>query len=80
MSKEKLITLANDLGFIEEYEYLAYCVECYSNEMFDYCIELFFAMKRSDQKKLLSHIKENYLSSTWRNNLLQFYTNLFDSL
>lgn len=57
MAKKKLLTLAKELDFNQEYEYFDYCIDSFINGNRSQCRKLFAAMRHDDKKALLKECK-----------------------
>lgn len=57
MGKKKLLSLAKELDFSDEFEYFDYLCDSHINGNFSQCRKLFSEMKKEDQKKFLKYIK-----------------------
>jgi hypothetical protein len=55
MARKKLITLAKELDFSDESEYLNYLVDSHINGNFSQCKKLFMQMPREAKKFFLKH-------------------------
>ena len=57
MAKKKLLTLAKELDFNQEFEYFDYCIDSFINGNRSQCRKLFNDMKHEDKKDLITHCK-----------------------
>lgn len=69
----KLLTLAKNLDFQTENDYLYYCIDSYFNGNLSQCKDLFKAMEKKDKKQLISLVKANFSENI---GIYNFYFNL----
>jgi hypothetical protein len=76
MAKKKLLTLAKELDFTQDYEYFDYCIDSHFNGNRTQCRKLFAAMKQEDKKELIKYIDSNFPKKSRCDDIKEFYFNL----